>query len=156
MAINNVIITGNLGRDPEIRATNDGARCVILSVAVSERFKDKNGQKQERVDWIKVQSWTEGIVNFCEAYMHKGDPVAVQGKLKTDTWQDQQGNKKYETIVSVEYGGKIEFNGKKSDGSAGQGQQSNQQDYQQAKQGNQQPVPQMNNTAPPMNDDIPF
>ena len=152
MAINNVIITGNLGRDPEIKSTNNGNRYATLSVAVSERFKDKNGQKQERVDWIKVQTWTEGIVNFCESYLEKGDSVVIQGKLKTNSWKDQQGNNRYETIVSVEYGGKIEFNGKKPDNSNGQ----NQQGYRQAKEGSQQPAVPVNNNMPTMDDDIPF
>lgn len=113
MSVNNVIITGNLGGDPTIKTSQNGNKCAILNVAVSERYKDKQGQQQEKVDWIRVETWVEQTVKFCEAYMKKGDSVAVQGRLRLKKWE-KDGQPQSALVVSVEYGNRIEFNGKRS------------------------------------------
>lgn len=171
MAINSVHIAGHLGRDADIKAANNGTRYAQLAVAVTEYYKDKSGQKQQKTDWIKVETWNEKIVAFCEDYMKKGTPIYVMGKLKTNKWETNDGQKRSETIVNVDFGGKIEFNGRKNDSSGSgnnQSHQSSNQNYQAAKQGAmnaqaplnapaqvpaQAPAPDI---APAMDDDIPF
>lgn len=171
MAINTVHIAGNLGRDAEIKSTNNGTRYATLAVAVTEYYKDKSGQKQQKTDWIKVETWSEKIVAFCENYMKKGTAVYVMGKLKTNQWETNDGQKRSETLINVDFGGKIEFNGKKTNSSGGsenQSHQSSNQSYQAAKQGAMNAQAPLDapaqapaqaaapDTALVMDDDIPF
>lgn len=153
MSVNNVIITGNLGGDPTIKTSQNGNKCAILNVAVSERYKDKQGQQQEKVDWIRVETWVEQTVKFCETYMKKGDSVAVQGRLRMKKWE-KDGQPQSALVVSVEYGNRIEFNGNKRSAQTDQPQQSQQPQLQSASDNQLAAV--SNGADINFSDDIPF
>lgn len=95
---NLVILIGNLGSDPELRYTQAGTAVSTLSVATSRKWKDKQGQKQEETEWHRVQIW-DHTAEFAGNYLKKGDKVYVEGRLKTNKWQDQSGNDRYTTEV---------------------------------------------------------
>jgi single-strand DNA-binding protein len=97
--VNKVILIGNLGADPDIRRTQDGRPIVNLSVATSEQWKDREGQRQERTEWHRVVIFNEGLANIAERYLKKGSKVYLEGQLQTRKWQDQSGNDKYSTEV---------------------------------------------------------
>lgn len=99
-SVNKVILVGNLGRDPEIRTTQNGNKIANLSVATSESWKDRNtGERKERTEWHRVVLFNEGLVNVAENYLNKGSKVYIEGQLETRKWQDQQGKDNYSTEV---------------------------------------------------------
>lgn len=95
--INKVILIGRLGQDPEMKAVGQGATVTRLSVATSETWVDKNGQKQERTEWHRVTVWGK-LAEICGKYLAKGRQVYVEGKLQTRSWEDN-GQKKYATEI---------------------------------------------------------
>jgi len=97
--INKVILVGNLGNDPEVRATTTGSRVATISVATSESWMDKNtGQRQEKTEWHRVVFFNR-LAEIVEQYLTKGSQVYVEGRLQTRKWQDQNGQDKYTTEV---------------------------------------------------------
>lgn len=98
--INKVIIVGRLGKDPEVRYTQSNETVANFSVACSEKWTDKSGQKQERTEWIKVVAWKK-LAEICGKYLKKGFLVYVEGKLQTRQWQDKDGSTKYTTEVQA-------------------------------------------------------
>ena len=97
--VNKVILIGNLGKDPEIRRLENGAVVATFSVATSESFTDKNsGEKKEITDWHDIVLW-RGLAEIAEKYIRKGTKIYVEGKLKKRSWQDKEGNTKYNTEV---------------------------------------------------------
>ena len=101
-SLNKVLLIGNLGRDPEVRATPNGSKVATFSVACSESWKDQSGQKQERTEWVTVVAW-RAQAEIAEKYLRKGSKVYVEGKLQTRTWEDKNGGgKRYATEVLVE------------------------------------------------------
>ena len=106
-SVNKVILVGNLGKDPEIRRTQDGRPIANLSVATSESWRDKNtGEKREKTEWHRVVVFNENLCKFVEQYVKKGAKVYVEGQLETRKWQDQQGQDRYSTEVVLK-----QFNG---------------------------------------------
>jgi single-strand DNA-binding protein len=102
-SVNKVILVGNLGRDPEIRAMQNGDRVCNLSLATSERWKDRNtGEPQERTEWHRVVLFDQKLVEVAEKYLKKGSKVFVEGQLQTRKWTDQQGVEKYSTEVVLQ------------------------------------------------------
>jgi len=102
-SVNKVILVGNLGRDPEIRSTQDGMRIAQLSVATSENWRDKNsGERREKTEWHRVVIFNERIVDVAEKYLRKGAKVYVEGQLQTRKWTDQSGQEKYTTEVVLQ------------------------------------------------------
>lgn len=98
-SVNKVILIGNLGKDPEVRALENGAKLVRFSIATSESFTDKTtGEKREITDWHNIVVW-RGLAEIAEKYLTKGQKVYVEGKLKTRSWQDEAGVTKYATEV---------------------------------------------------------
>lgn len=97
--INRVTLLGRLGRDPEIRQTNNGQPVASLSVATSESYKDSRGEWQKITDWHKVVAWGDKLVSAC-AMMRKGSIVMVEGKLKTRSWE-KDGKKQYVTEINA-------------------------------------------------------
>ncbi len=95
--INKVIIVGHLGADPEMKAVGQGATVTRLSVATSESWVDKGGQKQERTEWHRITVWGK-LAEICGKYLVKGRQVYVEGKLQTRSWEDN-GQKKYSTEI---------------------------------------------------------
>lgn len=106
-SVNKVIIIGNLGRDPEIRATQNGKRVANLTVATSENWKDKStGERKERTEWHKVAIFNEGLAEVAEKYLKKGAKVYLEGALQTRKWVDNGGQERYTTeIVLQEFRG---------------------------------------------------
>jgi len=98
---NSCAFIGNLGKDPDVRSMNNGDKVVNLSIGCSERWKDKNGQKQERTTWVPVVIFGP-LANIAEQYLRKGSKVFVQGKFSVRKWQDQQGNDRYSTEVVLQ------------------------------------------------------
>ena len=105
-SVNKVILIGNLGQDPEVKSFQNGGRIANLRIATSENWKDKNtGERQERTEWHTVAIFSEGLIGVVERYLRKGSKVYIEGSLQTRKWQDQSGNDRYSTEVSVGVGG---------------------------------------------------
>jgi len=99
-SVNKVILVGNLGRDPELRSTQDGMRIANLNLATSESWRDRaSGERKERTEWHRVVIFNERLAEIAEKYLRKGSKVYVEGQLQTRKWQDQQGQERYSTEV---------------------------------------------------------
>jgi single-strand DNA-binding protein len=99
-SINKVILIGNLGRDPEVRHTNDGNPIVNLSIATSETWRDKtSGERRERTEWHRVVIFNDKLGEIAQKYLQKGSKVYLEGQLQTRKWTDPQGIEKYSTEV---------------------------------------------------------
>ena len=120
-SVNKVILVGNLGRDPEVRTTQDGAKIVNLSIATSERWKDRNtGEPREKTEWHRVVIFNENLGRVAEQYLRKGSNVYVEGQLQTRKWTDQQGAEKYTTeVVLQRYRGEMTLLGSRGDSGSG-------------------------------------
>jgi single-strand DNA-binding protein len=102
-SVNKVILVGNLGKDPEVRRTQDGRPIVHLSVATSETWRDKaTGERKEKTEWHRVVIFNEGLAKVAEQYLKKGAKVYVEGALQTRKWTDQSGAEKYSTEVVLQ------------------------------------------------------
>jgi len=102
-SVNKVILVGNLGKDPEIRRTQDGRPIANLSVATSETWRDKaTGERKEKTEWHRVVIFNEGLCRIAEQYLKKGSKVYLEGQLQTRKWQDQSGQDKYTTEVVLQ------------------------------------------------------
>lgn len=112
--INQVTILGNVGKDPEIRAMNSGDRVANLSIATSEKWKDKQtGETKERTEWHRITIWG-GLVDVVDKYVRKGSKLYVQGKLQTRKWTDQAGVERYSTEVVLQgFGAVLELCGER-------------------------------------------
>jgi len=98
-SVNKVILIGNLGKDPEVRHLENGAAVANFSIATSENYKDrKTGEKVSQTEWHNIVAW-RGLAEIAEKYLKKGAKVYIEGKLKTRTWQDKEGNNRYSTEV---------------------------------------------------------
>ena len=97
-SVNKVIIIGNLGRDPETRYMPDGGAITNISVATTENWKDKNGEKQEKTEWHRVAFFGK-LAEIAGEYLKKGSQVYVEGRLQTRKWQDKDGADKYTTEI---------------------------------------------------------
>ena len=131
-SINKVILIGNLGKEPEVRTMQNGGKVCNLSLATSERWKDRNsGEQQEKTEWHRVVVFDENTINFAERYLQKGSKVYLEGTLQTRKWTDQNGLDKYSTeVVLKKYRGTLAALDSKSDGSANQVAPQMQQDPQ--------------------------
>jgi single-strand DNA-binding protein len=102
-SVNKVILVGNLGRDPEIRYTQDNKKIANLNVATSDSWKDKNtGERREKTEWHRVVIFSEGLANIAEKYLRKGSKVYLEGQLQTRKWQDKDGIDRYTTEVVLQ------------------------------------------------------
>lgn len=101
-SVNKVILVGNLGQDPEVKSFQNGGRICNLRIATSESWKDKaTGERKERTEWHSVVLQSDGLVGVAERFLRKGSKVYVEGQLRTRKWQDQSGNDRYTTEISV-------------------------------------------------------
>jgi single-strand DNA-binding protein len=98
MGVNKVILVGNLGKDPEFKYTPGGQPVATFSLATSERFTDKNGQRQDRTEWHNIVMWGKQA-ELANQYLKKGRTVYIEGKITTRSWDDKDGNKKYKTEI---------------------------------------------------------
>ncbi len=102
-SVNKVILVGNLGRDPEVRRTNNGDPIVNLRIATSETWKDKaTGERKEKTEWHQVVIFNENLGRVAEQYLKKGSKVYIEGQLQTRKWTDQQGIEKYTTEIVLQ------------------------------------------------------
>lgn len=101
-SVNKVIIVANLGKDPEVRNTQDGSKIVNLTVATSETWNDKaSGERKEKTEWHRVVIFNDRIGDVAEKYLKKGAKVYIEGALQTRKWTDQSGVEKYSTEVVI-------------------------------------------------------
>ena len=120
-SVNKVILIGNLGRDPEIRSTQDGLRIATLSVATSESWRDKaSGERKERTEWHRVVIFNDKLVEIVEKYLKKGAKVYLEGALQTRKWTDNSGQERYTTeVVLQRYRGELTMLDGRSGGGGG-------------------------------------
>jgi single-strand DNA-binding protein len=101
-SVNKVILVGNLGKDPEVRTTQDGTKIVNLTLATSENWTDRtSGERKERTEWHRVVIFNDRIADVAERYLRKGRKVYVEGALQTRKWTDQSGQERYTTEVVI-------------------------------------------------------
>lgn len=98
MSVNKVIVLGRLGSEPELRYTPSGAAVCNFSVATSDNWTDKNGEKQEKTEWHRIVVWGK-LGELCHQYLSKGRQAYIEGKLQTRSWEDNNGVKKYTTEI---------------------------------------------------------
>lgn len=98
--VNKVILVGNLGKDPEVKHLESGSVVANLTLATTEAYKDKNGQRVENTEWHDLELW-DGQAKVAEQYLKKGSQIYVEGKIKSDTWQDEQGNNRKKVRIRV-------------------------------------------------------
>jgi single-strand DNA-binding protein len=110
--VNKAIILGRLGRDPEVRNFQNGGKVVNLRIATSERYKDRDGNQQERTEWHSVAIFNERLGEVAEKYLRKGSEVYIEGQIETRKWQGQDGQDRYTTeIVLRQYRGELQLVG---------------------------------------------
>lgn len=101
-SVNKVILVGNLGKDPEIRTLESGTKVAGFSMATSEKYKDKiTGEQRVQTDWHNIVMW-RSLAEIAEKYLRKGMQIYVEGKLRTRSWHDKEGNARYTTEVVAE------------------------------------------------------
>ena len=122
-SVNKVILVGNLGADPEVKSFQNGGRICNLRIATSEDWKDRTtGEKKERTEWHQVVLQSDGLVGVAERFLRKGSKVYIEGQLRTRKWQDQSGNDRYTTEISVAgFDGKLVMLDGAKGGGGGQG-----------------------------------
>ena len=151
-SVNKVTLIGNLGRDPEVRAMQNGDKIVQLSVATSDRWKDKSsGEQRERTEWHRVVIFNDALGKIAEQYLKKGSTVYLEGQLQTRKWTDQQsGQEKYTTeVVLQRYRGELTLLGSRSENQITNDQQNSEID-----QSNQ--ISMSDDIASDLDDEIPF
>ena len=151
-SVNKVTLVGNLGRDPEVRAMQNGDKIVQLSVATSDRWKDKSsGEQRERTEWHRVVIFNDALGKIAEQYLKKGSTVYLEGQLQTRKWTDQQsGQEKYTTeVVLQKYRGELTLLGSRPEN-----QISNDQQNAEIDQSNQ--ISMSDDIASDLDDEIPF
>jgi single-strand DNA-binding protein len=141
-SVNKVILIGTLGRDPESRFMQSGDKVVNMSIATSEKWKDRQtGERKEKTEWHRVVIFDPNIAEIADKYLKKGSPVYLEGQLQTRKWTDQSGVEKFSTeIVLQRFRGSIVLLGKSGGGSD--------DDY--------APAPKAAASPEPLDDDIPF
>ncbi len=152
-SINKVILVGNLGKDPEIRATQDGREIANLTIATSDSWKDKaSGERKEKTEWHRVVILNDNLVTVAKNYLKKGQKVYLEGAIQTRKWQDKDGQDRYSTEVVLQgYGSNLTMldrpAGERSGG--GRDEYSQEPSYQSAPRASK-PVPEQ------LDDEIPF
>ena len=145
-SVNKVILIGNLGKDPEVRHLENGAAVANFSIATSENYKDrKTGEKVSQTEWHNIVAW-RGLAEIAEKYLKKGAKVYIEGKLKTRTWQDKEGNNRYSTEVITDNLTML--------GSSGESMASSNQEK--PIENESKPSPEKEFSSPDENDDLPF
>jgi len=96
--VNKVILVGNLGKDPEVRSLESGAKVASFSLATTESYKNKDGQRVDQTEWHNIVMW-RGLAEVAEKYLKKGGQIYLEGKIRTRTWDDKDGNKRYTTEI---------------------------------------------------------
>lgn len=150
-SLNKAMLIGNLGQDPEVRYTQSNTAVATLSIATSERFKDSNGEYQERTEWHRVVAWGR-TAEICQQYLSKGSKVYIEGPIQTRSWEDKDGQKRYTTEIKA-----LQMIMLDSRGNAGGAPQGNTQA--QNKGGNNEQMSsnvELDSNFDDMDDDLPF
>ena len=111
MSYNKVLLIGNVGRDPEVRHLESGASVATFTLATTERYKDRNGQYQDQTEWHNIVCW-RNLADLSQNYINKGSQIFVEGKIRTRSWTDQTGQKRYTTEIVAD---NIRLLGKRGD-----------------------------------------
>jgi len=98
-SINKVILLGNLGADPEVRHSNDGNKIVSFSLATTDTWRNKSGERQDKTEWHRIVVFSQGLCEVAEKYLKKGSKVYIEGQIRTRKWQDNSGQEKYTTEI---------------------------------------------------------
>lgn len=101
MALNKVLLIGNVGKDPEVRHLESGAAVATITLATSERYRDRNGEMRELTEWHTVIAWRQ-LAELAENYIRKGSQIYVEGKIRSRSWDDQNGQKRYVTEIQAD------------------------------------------------------
>ncbi len=101
-SVNKVILIGNLGKDPEIHYFEENRGVARFSMATTESYKDKSGERQEQTEWHNITIWRPGLVGLAEQYLKKGSKLYVEGRLRTRSWEDDNKNTRYTTEIVVD------------------------------------------------------
>jgi len=145
MTLNKVMLIGNVGKDPEPRHLENGTMLVTLAVATTERYKDRNGEVKEQTEWHNVVCW-RNLAEIVEKFVRKGTQVYVEGRLRSRSWEDQNGQKRYVTEIAADT---LRLLGRRPD------QASDGQSIHQATAPKPIPADPMEGVADPL-DDLPF
>lgn len=153
MSLNRVTLIGHVGQIKinTLNGQNGPRKCAMFSFATTEKYKDRNGNPVENTEWHNIVSWNHA--ELCDKYVRKGTQLYVEGKLRTRTWEDQQGNKKYVTEILAE---KIDLLGKKENSQNNQPQQAPVQQPAQQPQQNRYGSTPLPPAGEPEDDDMPF
>ncbi|MBO5808213.1 MAG: single-stranded DNA-binding protein [Bacteroidales bacterium] len=119
MSLNKVMLIGNVGRDPEVRyldGNSGNAKVATFTLATTERYRDRNGETRENTEWHNIVAW-RGNADVCERFVKKGTQLFIEGRIRTRSWDDQTGNKRYTTEIIAD---NLQLLGKKSDNPGGQ------------------------------------
>ena len=116
MALNKVLLIGNVGKDPEVRHLESGAAVATITLATSERYRDRNGESRELTEWHTVIAWRQ-LADLAENYIRKGMQIYVEGKIRSRSWDDQNGQKRYVTEIQAD---SIQLLGRRADNPAAQ------------------------------------
>lgn len=159
-SLNKAMLIGNLGQDPEVRYTQSNTAVATLSIATSERYKDSNGEYQEKTEWHRVVAWGR-TAEICQQYLSKGSKVYIEGPIQTRQWEDKDGQKRYTTEIKA-----LQLTMLDSRGSGGGNQQmgggqpqQNRGNQNQGNQGNSKPMSsnvELDSNFDDMDDDLPF
>jgi single-strand DNA-binding protein len=145
--INKVILLGNVGKDPEIRYLDNNATVARFSLATSESYKNKSGEKVTNTEWHNIVVW-RGLADIAEKYVRKGSQIYLEGKIRNRSWDDKDGNKRYTTEIDCDV---LQLLGRPG----GNGNQSGESNYQAATGGNSsEPADSLGEMSP--TDDLPF
>lgn len=118
MSLNKVMLIGNIGRDPEVKTldgSNGSQKVATFTLATGEKYKDRNGELQEKTEWHNIVAW-RNLADICEKYIRKGMQVYIEGRLRTRSWQDKDGNTRYTTEIMAD---NLQMLGKKEEKPAG-------------------------------------
>ncbi len=153
MSLNKVMLIGHAGKDPEIRyvgSVSDGTKCATFSLATTEKYRASNGEVKEITEWHNIVVW-RSLADVVEKYVRKGTQVFIEGKIKSRVWDDDKGNRRYNTDIIAD---RIQLLGGKPDPAIQGARQMTQQAQQQ--QAQQPQVPQPGVYGPQDDDDLPF
>ena len=145
--VNKAILVGNLGRDPELRTTPNGQSVVNFTLATSETWTDKSGERVERTEWHRIVVWGKQA-EMCNQYLSKGRTVYIEGRIQTREWEDKDGNKRYTTEINANT---VNFIGPRPSGGSDSGADSSSGD---GSRGGSDGPP--GDAGPAMDDNIPF
>lgn len=157
-SVNKVILIGNVGQDPEIRSFQSGGRVCNLSIATSERWKDRESNEQkERTQWHRVVVFNENLINLIEKYVNKGSKLFIEGQLETRKWTDSSGQDKYSTeVVLRNYRGELTFLDSRSNNNDNNFVQTNNENNELKNTETNQEVKEPSPIDSDIDDDIPF